>query len=298
MINKLFKSGRSFYRACHYVCNDPVRAEILSQKGVREDYRLMARDFKTISKLCPRCQKPVFHAVLDFHPEEKVGDDKMVEIAKKYLDALGMSNTQYVIVKHTDKPHLHVHIIGNRVNYEGKGISGAWYAIRAWKISNELIQEYKLIPPTKKHWEQTNLQALYASDAKRLKVCQLIKDSLPDCRNLPELEDRLLRLGVETRYRYNKQTGTPEGISFRCDKIAFRGSNIDRSFSLRRLEQTLAQQQQLFLWEQEKLAQRNKQQPILKTSEDPTPQQQESKLTPQELQQKPAQRQQVKLRIS
>ena len=298
MINKILKAGRSFYSVCRYVCHDPVRVEILSQKWVREDYRLMARDFNAISKLCPRSQKPVFHAVLDFLPEEKVDDDKMLAIAEKYLDALGMSNTQHVFAKHIDKAHPQVHIIANRIDREGKYINNSWEIVRSVKASRKLIEEYKLIQPTKKHLQRINLQALYASDAKRLEIYQLIRNSLPGCRNLPELEDRLLRLGVATRYRYNKQTGQPEGMSFRYDKMAFRGGNIDRSFALHRLEQTLAQQQQLYLWEQEKLAQRNKQQPVLKIHEEATTQQQEPKLIPNEPQQKPAQRERYKLRIS
>ena len=92
-------------------------------EGVRgHDHKLMADDFEMQRMLRPEKHQAVFHSVLSFYPGEKVEDKKMVEIAEQYLSRIGVTNTQYVIAKHTDRDHLHMHVIGNRVDNEGRSI--------------------------------------------------------------------------------------------------------------------------------------------------------------------------------
>jgi hypothetical protein len=57
----------------------------------------------------------------------------MREIANKYLKELGIINTQYAVSKHTDKAHLHMHIVANMVNNEGKAITDSWIGLRGKK---------------------------------------------------------------------------------------------------------------------------------------------------------------------
>lgn len=65
-------------------------------------------------------EKRVFHSVLAFPPGERLEDARVVEIAQKFLQKIEMVNTQYAIVKHTDKEHLHVHVIASKVNNDGR----------------------------------------------------------------------------------------------------------------------------------------------------------------------------------
>src|ERR1700744_4611852 len=114
MIGKIFKTGRSFTSTCRYVCEDISRAYVLGAEGVRT-YNLdaMCRDFEEQLQLRPEKEKPVLHAVLSFVHGEQPSDDLLVRLGREYLERIEMQNTQYVLVKHTDKQHLHVHIIAN-----------------------------------------------------------------------------------------------------------------------------------------------------------------------------------------
>src|SRR5580698_7041862 len=104
MISKVLPAARSFGPCCQYVCQDQSRAEVLKVEGVRgHDWKLMAEDFEHQRNLRTNKNQAVFHAVLSFYPGEKVSDNKMVDIAEKYLERIGMVNTQYAITKHTDK---------------------------------------------------------------------------------------------------------------------------------------------------------------------------------------------------
>ena len=119
MISKPLPAN-SFYHTCRYVCQKKG-AEVLIAEGVRgHDYKLMAEDFLRQQQSRPSKGKAVFHSILSFHPDEKPSDEQLKEIARKYLDQLGIVNTQFSVSKHTDKAHLHLHIIANLVDNNGK----------------------------------------------------------------------------------------------------------------------------------------------------------------------------------
>ncbi|KAA6323941.1 hypothetical protein EZS27_026671 [termite gut metagenome] len=59
----------------------------------------------------PKIAKPVAHISLDFsmQDKERLTDKVMVSIALKYMQKMGYENTQYIIVRHHDTDHPHIH---------------------------------------------------------------------------------------------------------------------------------------------------------------------------------------------
>ena len=49
-----------------------------------------------------------------------------------------------------EKAHLHLHVIANMVNIDGKSIRDNWIALKGKKLSQKLTDEYKLIPALRK----------------------------------------------------------------------------------------------------------------------------------------------------
>jgi len=173
----------------------------------------------------------------------------MVEIAEQYLSRIGVVNTQYVIAKHTDRDHLHMHVIGNRVDNDGHSIAEGWLGLRAKKVAQELTQEHDLKAVQAKDLALTHKESLQPAEAKRYQIYEAIVESLDKSDDLPDLERRLSKRGIDTQYRRNERTQEPEGISFRLGKQCYKGSQIDREFSLSGLEQhfetkRLAQEQE------------------------------------------------------
>ncbi|SDX68507.1 Relaxase/Mobilisation nuclease domain-containing protein [Hydrobacter penzbergensis] len=235
--------ANSFYHTCRYISNKPG-AELLVAEGVRgHDYKLMAEDFQTQQQLKPDKKKACFHSILSFYPGERPSDETMKEIAMKYLKELGIVNTQYAISKHTDKAHLHVHIVANMVNNEGKAISDSWIGLKGKKIAQRLTQEYKLVPALGKNLRLTNMEALSNLEANKYKIYIAISENLPHCQTMEELEKCLLKQGIQTLYKYKSHTQEKQGVSFKVDNISFKGSQVDRKFSLSGLEKILALQQ-------------------------------------------------------
>lgn len=250
MISKAVPAN-SFYHTCRYISNKQG-AEILLVEGVRgHSYKLMAEDFIRQQQMRPSKKLACFHGILSFYPGENPSNEMMKEVAKKYLDQLGMVNTQYAVSKHTDKAHLHLHIVANMVNNDGKSITDSYIGLRGKKIAQRLTQEYKLIPALEKNLKLTHLENLSETEANRYKIYIAISENLPHCRNMEELEKRLLKLGIETQYKYKGQTEEKQGISFKIGNFCYKGSQVDRKFSFAGLEKSLAlKQKQVF--EQEK----------------------------------------------
>jgi hypothetical protein len=196
----------------------------------------MAEDFEQQRALRPDKRHAVFHSVLSFYPGEQVADKKMVEIAAQYLTRIGMVNTQHVIAKHTDRDHLHMHILGNRVNNEGHSIDESWIGLRAKKVAQDLTREYELKAVQKKDLSLTHRESLQPAEAKRYYIYEALIDNLEKSRDLSDLEVRLLKRGIDIQYKYNGQTQERQGISFRVGKQCYKGSQIDREFSLNGFE--------------------------------------------------------------
>ena len=254
MMAKVFPRARSFRRVCLYVSQDLERSIVLDAEGVRgHDYRLMARDFETIHSLRELRGKPVFHGVIDFHPKEQLDDAQLVKIAREYMREMGLIDTQYAVVKHTDTEHNHVHIVANLINFEGEHLNLYPIICRSNDIVRELARKHGLLPLGQKNLREINFDALDGPDTRKYAIYRSIKESLPGCNGFQELEQRLSREGIETRYRVDDRTGNRIGISFRYQGIAFKGSEIDRDFSFGQLHQKLVQQQTLTQWQSEKL---------------------------------------------
>ena len=229
-----------------YVCEDLTRAQILDAEGVRKhDLRLMVQDFELQHAWAREKEKPVYHNVLSFPHGEDPGDEKMVEITHKFLQKVGLEHTQCAIVKHLDKTHIHLHIIANRVD-NAMEVTGKGLIIeRGIKAARKLTEEYNLRKDYGKNLGQTNLRALHEPDKKRYRLYLAIGEALPVCRNMDDLERRLLEKGISTRYRIDRESGERQGISFRIEKYCFQGGRVDRAYTLRGLEKTLQLQQEL-----------------------------------------------------
>ena len=263
--------AHSFYHTCRYICQK-TGAEVLIAEGVRgHDYKLMAEDFLNQQQMRPTKEKACFHSILSFYPGEKPSDETMKEIARKYLEKLGIVNTQVAVSKHTDKAHLHLHIVANMVDNEGKAISDSWIGLRGKKIAQQLTQEYKLIPALKKDLKLTNLEALSQAEANKYKIFQAIAESLPQCRTLEDLEKRLLKLGIETQYKYKGQTQEKQGISFRMGNVSFKGSQVDRQYSLGGLQKALDLQQKQQQQERPRPVQRQQPEQATRPAQKPDP---------------------------
>ena len=123
------------------------QAEVIAHDGIiPDDPKIAAKCFEIQSHLNPRVSKPVGHIAISFKPEDKprLTNEFMVQLAKEYMEKMGINDTQYVIVRHHNTPNPHCHLIFNRVDNNGKRISESNWLKRNVRICKELKQKYGL----------------------------------------------------------------------------------------------------------------------------------------------------------
>lgn len=238
MIGKSIK-GRSFGGCVRYVVNKK-EATVLAAEGISlEDTAAMARDFNFQRKLNPELGKAVGHTVLSWSREDKpqLTDAKMIEIAEKYMQEMGITDTQYLLVKHTDREHPHVHLIFNRVNNLGNTISDKNDFARNAKVCRQLTEAYRLHIAAGK--EQVKRQQLKGNDKIRYAIYDALKQALKTATTWQQLHTSLKQEGITIQFKYKSGTKEVQGASFEKDGIVLKGSAIDRSMSLAGIEKQL-----------------------------------------------------------
>lgn len=110
--------------------------------------KVLADMQKAIPEQC-RTKKTVFHCSLNPHPDEKLSDERLTQIAKEYMEALGYGNQPYIVFKHNDIAREHIHIVSLRVDSKGRKINDKYEGRRSKKITDALEKKYHLIPSSK-----------------------------------------------------------------------------------------------------------------------------------------------------
>ena len=62
------------------------------------------------------------HISLNFDPAEKLAAEKLVQIAKAYMEKIGFSDQPYLVYQHHDAGHPHLHILTTNIQADGKRI--------------------------------------------------------------------------------------------------------------------------------------------------------------------------------
>jgi hypothetical protein len=242
MIGKVI-TGRSFGGCIRYVVQKHD-AVVLDAAGVRmQQVNQTINDFNLQRKYNPNLGKAVGHIALSWSVNDaaKLNDEVMVMLAKEYLKKMKIQDTQYLIVKHRDKDHPHIHIVYNRVSNNGKTISDNFQKQRNVQVSKELTLKHGLyLSPGK---ERVNRQQLKGEAKIKYELFYAIKAASKKVKNINDLNQVLAKQGIVTHLKFKSGTTEVQGISFSKGEYKFKGSEIDRSLSYAKLNQAIEQQQ-------------------------------------------------------
>ena len=126
-----------------------LAAELYQSKEGRYTMEDVLADMEALIPKNCRTKKTVFHCSLNPHPDEKLSDEQLTQIAKEYMEALGYGNQPYIVFKHNDIAREHIHIVSLRIDGEGKKINDKFEKRRSKQITDALERKYSLIPSSK-----------------------------------------------------------------------------------------------------------------------------------------------------
>ncbi|TCD11596.1 mobilization protein [Pedobacter frigidisoli] len=227
--------GKSFGGCVRYVVNKKD-AEILHGDGIRMDNpSLIVRDFDLQRKMNPELSKAVAHTSLSWSEVDRVklSNENMLAMAMEYLKLMGIRNTQFLVVRHNDNHHPHLHIIYNRVDNDGKTISDQFQFKKNVAACKDITIKHGLFMA--KDRDKVNRKALKGSDKIRYQLFDQIKLAQKSSENWKNFGNKLSNAGIEMVFKYKNGGNEIQGISFKSGEYIFKGSEIDRSLSYGKL---------------------------------------------------------------
>lgn len=238
MIAKLIV-GKSFGGCVRYLL-EREQSKVLDLAGVR-DYSIKAitSDLNAQRRMRPKLGNAVGHTVLSWSNEDrdKLTVEKMAQHAREYMEKMGIKNTQYVTVLHSDKEYPHLHIVYNRVDNDGKTIGNFNHWHKSRKLCREMTEHYGY--HLGKGKAKVNRQALKGNDRLRYAILDALNDIMAKATTLKQVETMLARQGIGIHYKYRSGTNEVQGISFEKDNVKFKGSAIDRKYSFAGMDRQL-----------------------------------------------------------
>ena len=241
MIAKIMK-GSGFKGVINYILDPKKGTELIDSSGVRTDsISYIAQSFIDQTELNPRVGKVVGHISLSFSAQDspRLSNEWMVKVVREYLDKMGIKDTQYIIGRHFDKEHPHVHIAFNRIDNNGKTISDRNDRFRSEKICKELTAIHGLYFSDGK--ENVKEHRLEEPDKTKYEIYQALKAEIAQCRNWKYLLAHLKKQDIDVRFKYKSNSQDVQGIIFEKNGYHFNGSKVDRSFSYSKIDFALQQ---------------------------------------------------------
>ena len=102
--------------------------------------------FEMLNKLNNRATTKTIHISLNFDPSEKLPNEKLVEVANAYMEKIGFGQQPFLVYKHNDAGHPHIHVVSTTIKEDGSRISTHNIGRnQSEKARKEIEQDYGLV---------------------------------------------------------------------------------------------------------------------------------------------------------
>ncbi len=124
-----------------------IRAGNFLQDKNNLSYADKLHRFQQLTELNARSQVKMWHATLNFQPGEKLSNDQLIAIADRYMQGLQMEDQPYLVYRHEDANHPHIHIVSTLIRPDGSRIRDSYMATRLSEPTRKAIEkEFHLQP--------------------------------------------------------------------------------------------------------------------------------------------------------
>ena len=225
MIAKLIK-GKGFKGVLAYLvegkeARSTPRGQLILSNMASNTPKSLAREFGQLRSLRSGLNKAVFHASISLSPEDRqLSDSEFSAIAQRFLDGMDYHDSPFVVVRHHDTDHQHIHIVASRITLKGEVVSDAHDFRRAETVMRKLEEEYGLHPPAERMVNQKQQggsmnQELRTLLEQALSNSENIEQFIAECQKrgidpLPHIQGRRMA-GLAFRFKQKKVKGSDLG---------------------------------------------------------------------------------------
>lgn len=121
----------------------------------RMDLRQKLTRFEHLTMLKPKVKTNALHISLNFDASEKLNRAKLQQIAVSYMDKIGFSDQPFLVYRHDDAAHQHVHIVTTNITASEERIDLHDIGkLRSEPARKAIEQEYNLVKAESKKLKQ------------------------------------------------------------------------------------------------------------------------------------------------
>ena len=228
--NQINKVKKSIQEALNYIVN-PDKTDggcLVSSYACSSDINIALKDFEMINKFALRNRKDgviARHIKQSFSPEDDITPEKAHKIGLEFCKKIFNDEYQYIISTHTDKVHLHNHIIFNTTNIKThkKYRSNKKTYKELQKTSDKICSEYNIsVIPPKMSKEKGKKYKEWEEDRKGKSFKSILKKDIDTCikisSNYEEFKANMQKIGYEIK-DYNSKGEYLKYISFKNESI-------------------------------------------------------------------------------
>jgi hypothetical protein len=178
--------------------------------------------------------KYVWHQSFSFPPGEDPPDEKLTSLVLEFAKEFGFAENQMLAFKHNDTKHKHIHIVANRINYNGKNTANHFknYA-RTGEFSRRMELELGLAITSDMSLNQKGKQQAPRQDTAIINLRNLVDQVLGKASTIDEFGKQMQTHGFKTYIG--------RGVAFfnMHNRMKVKGSDLGKDYSLQNLEKRI-----------------------------------------------------------
>ncbi len=225
------------------------KAELLAANGVLMGTpEQIAADFNRHCLQNPDIGMAGVHIPISFSPDDapQLTNERLVDLSLQYMREMAIEpdNTQWLIVRHGDTQHPHVHLLLNRINLDGEAIDLSFSKTRSLHAVRKIEQAEGLTVAQEQTKKEGNLQRpdVQTRAAFVQEMGSLISRVLAKSTDLTDFSKQLKELNIKLTLTTSKrQGGIIKGVVFSKNGRYVRGSALDPALSGPQLMTKMAQ---------------------------------------------------------
>lgn len=164
---------------------------------------------------------------------DRIVNEAMVRDWQSVLKGLGYDDTQYLIVRHSEKSNPHSHCILNMVDNNGNRLKDHRDIKRGIEICRDLT--IRCGYTWGDHKSVSKSRSERPRERERQTMCRDIYRLTEGGTDAWTLKHEAAKLGITVRYHTDLHSGLIKGVSFERNGIRFQGGKLDRSLSASRI---------------------------------------------------------------
>lgn len=133
---KIKKENAQLLAACNY------------PKGLGEiSPEIRIKYLQKLTRLNTKAKRNSVHISLNFSQEDQLNKEQLVLLSSEYMKGIGLENQPYLIYRHTDAGHPHIHLVTTNIRLDGKRLFSLKIGVfKSFATCRAIEKQFGLLP--------------------------------------------------------------------------------------------------------------------------------------------------------